>query len=72
MYIKKWEYETLLKISALLPSGDVFEALPEADKAIITTYDALLVNLHKRQQESNRKTAEYIAEKRKTNKNYAR
>ena len=72
MFIKKNEFETLKAISRLLPNGEDFEALPEADRAIITTFDTLLVNLHKRQQASNRKTADYIAEKRKINKNYAR
>ena len=72
MNLKTSEYELLKKISSLLPAQSDFERLPKEDQEIIVKYDALLIDLYRRKQESNHKTAQYIAEKRKDNKNYAR
>lgn len=72
MFLKNKEYETLKSIMSLFPTGEDFQKLPEDQKALIEKYDTLMLVLYRRKQEGNKKTAEYIAEKRKTNKNYAR
>lgn len=72
MYLKKEEYETIKEVALLFPTGEDFEKLPEETRDTITRLDVLLSNLYKRQKASNAKTARYIAEKRKTNRNYAR
>lgn len=72
MFLKKDEFEILTQVYDYLPTGEDFEALPEEQRYLITRFDALLVSLNRRRQASNAKTAQYIAEKRKTNRHYAR
>ena len=72
MNITKDQFEALTKIRTLLPSGDQFNELPDHLQQIIIDYDTTLVNLYKKRKADNKRTAAYIAEKRKTNKNYAR
>lgn len=71
-YIKVDEFDAILKALELLPSGDAFNALPKNQQDVICKADEIMIKLYRRQRDSNRKTAAYIAEKRKTDKNYAR
>ena len=71
-YIKVDEFEAIREALELLPMGDAFNALPKNQQDIICKADAVIVKLYRRKRDSNRKTAAYIAEKRKTDKNYAR
>ena len=72
MYITKEDFKVIEKALKLLPQGENFEALDKETQDIITTADVIMVNLLKKKKESNTKIAKYIADKRKTNKNYAR
>ena len=72
MQIKKDEYEAIENALMLLPQGEWFKRLNEETQTIIINADIALVEILKRKKRSNKKTAEYIAERRKTDKNYAR
>ena len=72
MYITNDQFAILEKIYGMLPTGEDFKKLPEAEQEAIVNYDIVLCELTKKRKQANAKTAAYIAEKRKTNKNYAR
>ena len=72
MQINKDEFEAIEKALMMLPHGEYFKRLNEETQAIIINADIAMVNILKRKKKSNKKTAEYIAERRKTDKNYAR
>lgn len=56
----------------LFPNGKEFEALPQEEQDIIIEAEMVMMNLLKKKKRDNKRTSEYIAEKRKTDKNYAR
>jgi hypothetical protein len=66
------QYEALKAAIYLLPSGDAFTALPKEEQDTIVAAQVVLVDLYRKKKASNKKTADYIANKRKTDKNYAR
>ena len=72
MYLTNEEFEAIEKALKLLPHGNVFVGLSEEKQDIIINADKVMVNLLKKKKANNKKVAEYIAEKRKSNKNYAR
>lgn len=72
MNITNKQYEALKAAIYLLPSGDAFTALPKEEQDTIVAAQVVLINLYRKKKASNKKTAEYIANKRKTDKNYAR
>ena len=66
------QYNAICKAIELLPKGKRFNALPEEKQYIISKADTELLNIYNRYKKEKRRTADYIAEKRKTDKNYAR
>lgn len=72
MNITNKEFETIKKALELLPHGLDFENLPKETQDTIVRADTTMVNLLQKKKKSNKRTAEYIANKRKENKNYAR
>jgi hypothetical protein len=72
MFLKKNEFDIIKKAVELLPRGEAFKNLNENEKKIILDADALLIDLLRKKKRNNAKTAAYIANKRKNNKNYAR
>jgi hypothetical protein len=66
------QYEALKAAIYLLPSGDAFTALPKEEQDTIVAAQVVLIDLYRKKKASNKKTADYIANKRKTDKNYAR
>ena len=72
MNITNKQYEALKAAIYLLPSGDAFTALPKEEQDTIVAAQVVLVDLYRKKKASNKKTADYIANKRKTDKNYAR
>lgn len=72
MYLTNKEFDTIEKALELLPRGNVFAGLSEEKQNIIVNADKVMVNLLKKKKANNKKVAEYIANKRKSNKNYAR
>ena len=72
-YITKDDFNKIEKALALYSSNpDKFKALSKEEQDIIIEADVVMVNLCKKRKRDNERTAEYIAEKRKTDKNYAR
>ena len=73
MYIKTSEFETIGDVlKEFVPQGEAFEALPKEQQEAIVKADMALMAILKRHKAQNKRTAEYIASKRKKNKNYAR
>lgn len=72
MYLTNEEFDAIKKALELLPYGNAFAVLKEEAQDIITSADAVMVGLLKKKKTNNKKVAEYIADKRKSNKNYAR
>lgn len=72
MFITNKDFETIKKALELLPHGEDFNGLSKEKQDIIVNADATMVNLLKKKEKDNKRTAEYVADKRKTNKNYAR
>lgn len=72
MYITRNDFNTLKKAVELLPHEEQFNNLTEDQKNIIIKADAVLIELLKKRKKDNKRQAAYIAEKRKTYKNYAR
>jgi len=66
------QYEALKAAIYLLPFGDAFTALPKEEQDTIVAAQVVLIDLYRKKKVSNKKTADYIANKRKTDKNYAR
>ncbi len=69
MYLKKKEFEAIETALRLLID---YDKLCECERRILLQADISLMNVVRRNKELNRKTAKYIAEKRKIDKNYAR
>ena len=72
MNITNKQYEALKAAIYLLPSGDAFTALHKEEQDTIVAAQVVLIDLYRKKKASNKKTADYIANKRKTDKNYAR
>lgn len=72
MYLTNEEFNAIKKALELLPHGNTFVVLSEEKQNIIVNADRVMVNLLKKKKANNKKVAEYIANKRKDNKNYAR
>ncbi len=72
MNITNKQFEALTDLYKILPAGDDFRALPIDHQKIISNFDAVLLELTGKKKRDNARTAAYIAEKRKDNKNYAR
>ena len=72
MYLTNEEFNAIKKALELLPHGEKFNNLDKESQDIIVNADATMVNLLKKKRANNKKVAEYIADKRKDNKNYAR
>ena len=77
MYIKTSEFKAIgdvlfNQVGEFVPQGEAFEALPKEQKEAIYKADMAFMAILKRHKAQNKKTARYIASKRKENKNYAR
>lgn len=72
MYLTNEEFNAIEKALELLPNGNAFVGLSEEKQNIIVNADRVMVNLLKKKKANNKKVAEYIADKRKDNKNYAK
>lgn len=72
MNITNADSQILEEAIMLLPKGKEFEALSTSEQQKIINADMLLCKLIKKKKEQNKRTAEYIAERRKFDKNYAR
>ena len=72
MFVTKEEFKTIENLANVLCTVWDFVAMPKELQDAITAYDMTLMHLIKKKKASNKKTAEYIAEKRKSDKNYAR
>lgn len=72
MYITNADFAAIEAALRLLPNGKEFRILPEETQKIIIDAEVVMVNLCKKKKRDNKRTAEYIAEKRKGNKEYAR
>lgn len=72
MNLTNKEYKSILAALMLLPQGEAFKMLNEEAQQTIIEADRTMVGLLRKQKEQNRKTAAYIAGRRKTDKNYAR
>ena len=72
MNITNKQYEALKAAIYMLPSGDAFTALPKEEQDTIVAAQMVLMDLYRKKKASNKKTAAYIADRRKADKNYAR
>ena len=72
MYLTNKNFEAIEKALRLLPHGKEFDQLDKENQDIIVNAEVVMVELLKKKNASNEKTAKYIADKRKINKNYAR
>lgn len=72
MQITLKQFKTVEKALALLPNGEDFNRLDEETQMIIVDAEVSLVRVLQRYKKEKKHTAEVIAERRKTNKNYAR
>ena len=72
MNITNSDYEALKKAVEMLPHGEAFKMLSVEAQQTIINADTVLIKLLKKKKNDNKRVAAYIAEKRKTNKNYAR
>lgn len=72
MYLTNEEFNAIKKALELLPHGNIFAGLSKEKQDIIINADTTMVKLLSKKRINNKKTSKYIAEKRKTNKDYAR
>lgn len=72
MFLTNAEFEAIKNALELLPHGEKFENLDKESQNIIVNADSTMIGLLKKKKANNKKVAEYIADKRKNNKNYAR
>lgn len=72
MYMTNKQFDAIEKALKLLPCDEEFNKLSSEDKNIIFEADLVMSQLLKKKKKDNERTAKYVAEKRKTNKNYAR
>lgn len=72
MQITLEQFKTVEKAFALLPHGEEFNRLNAETQETITNAEIALIKVLQRYKKEKKHTAEVIAERRKTNKNYAR
>ena len=72
MYLTIEDFRAIDKALMMLPSGNKFATLSKEEQDIIINAKVVMTNLLKKRKVSNKKTAKYIAEKRKSNPDYAR
>ena len=72
MFITNEEFDVIKKAMMLLPQGKEFEALPTELQDVIIIADVTMMNLLEKKKRDNKRISEYVACKRKVNKNYAR
>ena len=72
MNITNKQYEALKAAIYMLPSGDAFTYLSKEEQDTIVAAQMVLMDLYRKKKASNKKTAAYIANRRKVDKNYAR
>ena len=65
MYLSRKQFNDLMEIKNNMVND-------RADKKVIEKLDSILFSVLEKTKKENKKTALYIAEKRKVNKNYAR
>lgn len=71
MYITNNDLKTI-EAALHVITPDIFKQLDIDDQYKVIKADETLIQLLKKRERDNKRTAQYIAEKRKTNKNYAR
>ena len=71
MNITNKDFETIEK-ALMIFVGDEFIRLKPEQQQLLIEADDVMINLAKKKKANNDRTSKYIAEKRKTNKNYAR
>lgn len=71
MNITNSDFQKISK-ALYLTHGKIFNSLDEDSKQAIVDAEVVMVNLIKKQKANNKRTASYIAEKRKNDKLYAR
>lgn len=72
MNITRSDYEIISAALQMLPQGEAFTLLNEEAQQKIIAADRVMVQLLQKKKEQNRRTAAYIADRRKTDKTYAR
>jgi len=72
MNITKDQFKAIEDAYYILAACDGLHLLPDDSKATIVNLRSTLTELKAKKERDNARTAEYIAEKRKTNKDYAR
>ena len=72
MNITKSDFLAIEQALRLLPQGPAFMALSDEEQAIISEADRVMMALYKKGVRNNKRTAQYIANKRKDDPNYAR
>lgn len=72
MNLTKKDFMAIEAALKLLPQGEAFKELCEDEQKIIVNAEVTMLNLLKKKRTNNERTKLYIAEKRKTDKNYAR
>lgn len=72
MNITNSDFEAIKKALELLPRGEAFKTLSDDEQKTIVSAETVMIKLYKKKKTDNKRTAEYIAKKRKTSKNYAR
>ena len=72
MYLTIEDFRAIDKALMMLPSGNKFATLSKEEQDIIINAKVVMTNLLKKRKVSNKKTAKYIADKRKSNPDYAR
>ena len=70
--LKNDDYDKLKNLFDILPRGDEFKKLSIEEQDTIISAEVVMIKLIKQKKETNKKVAEYIADKRKIDKNYAR
>lgn len=68
MYLSVKDFKTIENALKVIN----YDTLSDDDREKVISADCVLMKLIKQRKESNSKIAQYIAEKRKINKNYAR
>ena len=72
MYMTNDDFRKISDALMLLPSGKDFEALDKEKQDTIIDAQVTMGNLLKKKKRDNKRIAEYIAEKRKQDADYAR
>lgn len=70
--LKNDDYDKLKNLFDVLPRGDEFKKLSIEEQNTIISAEEVMIRLIKQKRDTNRKIADYIADKRKVDKNYAR